>query len=107
MSKVLIRSYSSYGKGDNAELEKECAIENSKEARKQFLIEEDFLEMECYESIEKFISNEVNSISFVPDGDWDDPTGYFVEVVTKEEALEQAHNEYVDLVESISNMFDE
>lgn len=102
----MVQISRSFGKGDGEEVyvtQKISTIEELTAIIEDEGFEDDLTESEIQELFEKhqavYISND--------GGDWDDPTGFSVEVFTKEEKLKELEREYKAEVEKVEKLFAE
>lgn len=102
----MVQISRSFGKGDGEEViltKKFSTIEELQQILEDEGFEDDLAESEVQELFEKhqaiYISND--------GGDWDDPTGFSVEVFTKEEKLKALEREYKAEVEKVEKLFAE
>ena len=87
--KVLVEIYRTYGKGDGEELSERYVIEDTPEEREGVL--ESLWYDESYDSREDFINGTTDVFDFdCHGGDWDDPTGGYIYIYTKEDAIKRS-----------------
>lgn len=99
--KLLVSEYVTYAKGDGEELRDRYTIENTSEARKELL--DDIYYDDAYDSEKDFINGEIDSFQYNSyGGDWDDPTGGFITVETKEQVIKRIE----DFMEREKNSID-
>ena len=104
MVKKLVSIYYSYGKGSGEELRERYIIEDTRKAREEIV--EDYGEDDSYSSVESFYDGTDGSISFANHGgDWDEPTGVYIVIESKESALAYAESEYNEAINAIEHMF--
>lgn len=80
---VLVQQRFMWGKEVHDKIEGELVIENTKEGREKALAHFDFRLSDLYQP-EKFINGEEDDIFKANDGDWDEPTGIFLNIVHNE-----------------------
>lgn len=86
--KKMFEVYNTYGKSSGDEISFKSVLEDTQENRQSILdgINTDYPE----DSIEDFLNGKINSIGFYLDGgDWDEPTGCYVLVKTKEQLIQE------------------
>ncbi|WAX15494.1 hypothetical protein EG103P1_00030 [Enterococcus phage EG103P1] len=103
MVKKLFEVYVTYGKGDGEELRESWVAEDTPEERTHawaLTYADDW-----YESPDDFIAGYEDSITFYTSGDWDDPTGGWLQVQSYEEKREDLANEYDKEVKRLKKQF--
>lgn len=103
-NKAIADIYYTYGKGDGAELSGRIIIDNTAEGRTE-VFDEIYYDG-SYDSKEDFINGEINVFSF--DNyhfDWDDPTGGYIEVNTKEELINAARMKAENEIREVEYLF--
>lgn len=106
MSKVLVEIYNEYGKQDGDSLISSCVTEDTKEMRKELMEEWSWSDSDFYDNIDDFINGKENNISFgLSGGDWDDPTGREIVIITYEDKREQIEREYKEAIEQLNTQF--
>ena len=102
--KVLVREYVSYGNGDNDTLENEYVIEDTKENR--LVILDDFKHIDDWDNdTEDFVNGQIDYIGYYNYGEWDDPTGGFITISTREDVLKEIEEKYIKEKTNIIEMF--
>lgn len=106
MEKVLVTIENSYGKNDGHEVVDSFTIIDSKEAREELVDEYSWSRGDIWDSVDDFINGEQDTLDVeLTGGDWDEPTGRFISISTKEEALKAAQKTYETAVASIEHSF--
>lgn len=106
MTKKLFKVFHTYGKGSGDELAEEFVAEDNSSARQGLL--DDWCACADFYGVapEKFVSGESDYISFDRDGgDWDDPTGGYIQVTSYEDALENLPTSYNNKLERLQRQF--
>jgi hypothetical protein len=104
MGKVVVSIYHTYGKGDGEELSDRYIINNTKEEREGIF--ETFGYDEAVDNKKDFINGKIDQFSFDKfGGDWDEPTGGYILIDTKEELVSQAENNYKKELAKIDELF--
>lgn len=86
MSKVLVKIYNSYGKWSGEELQESFVDVDSPELRASLVDEWFWSKDDVFESIDNFVKGVSSSINGdLCGGDWDEPTGRQIVILTKEE----------------------
>lgn len=102
--KVLVREYTTYGKGDNETLVNEYVIEDTKENR--LVILDNFKYVDDWDNdSEDFVNGKIDYIGYYNYGDWDDPTGGFITISTREDVLKEIEEKYIKEKTNIIEMF--
>lgn len=106
MAKKLFQIYNFYGKYSGEELRDSVVLEDTRENREDLFDEHlsysDFSERDK----ENFLSGKADYFSGdLSGGDWDDPTGVEVAVLSKEEAINRANKAYQKELNKIENLF--
>lgn len=103
--KLLVSEYVFYGKGDGERFRGMYIIDDTSEAREE-LIESIYYD-DAYDSEEDFIDGEINTFSYGKHGgDWDDPTGGYITVSTKEDAINIIRERAEDEINRIEQLFE-
>lgn len=105
MAKVLYELFNTYGKGTGEELENHWVADDSEEARYEAILTAQADEI--WDDEEAFISGDSNVLSVHYSGDWDDPTGGFIQVTTYAEAARAIKDEMERSMRRLDEMFDE
>lgn len=106
--KKIVQVWNTYGKSSGEELERQYAFDDTTEERKEIIENtKEFEDSEFWseEDLDKFISGEDNSIRYTCDGDWDDPSGGFLKVLSLEDALREIDEEYLTNRQRIVDLF--
>lgn len=104
--KVLVTVENSYGKGSGDEVCDVFVTEDSKEKREELVEEFAWSPEDIWDDVDGFINGKQNSLDIdLVGGDWDEPTGRFISIRTKEEAIEIAQKEYNSEVTRIEYLF--
>lgn len=86
--KLLVSEYVSFGKGDGQELRDRYVINNTPEERQEII--DNIYYNETYDSEEEFVNGKSDMFQYDRyGGDWDEPTGGFIFVETKEQAIKR------------------
>lgn len=102
--KLIAEIYYSYGKGDGEELSERFVIEDTPEDRRD-LLDEVYYD-EAYENEDDFADGKTNVFSFDKyGGDWDEPTGGYIQVNTKSELIGDIQRKAEREIERIEGMF--
>lgn len=107
MANKLVSIYNSYGKNSGEELVERYIIEeDTPEVRKEIAEEWSWDVNDTADSLEKFYNGSHDAIEFyLYGGDWDDPTGRYITIESKDNALAEAELNYIRAVEAIEHMF--
>lgn len=105
MVKKLFEVYVTYGKGDGEELRESWVAEDTPEERLKALENECGWADEWYDNPLEFEGGQLDSISFSTYGDWDDPTGGWLQVRSYEEKREELADEYDKEVTRLKKQF--
>lgn len=104
--KVVVEIFVTYGKSDGEELRDRFLIDDTREGRLEALDA-----IGWYDTIDnkdRFVEGRGRSFFFDLDGgDWDDPTGGYIIVSTKDQLVEEAKIKYNREIESIERLFKE
>ena len=102
--KVMVDIYFTYGKGDGDELYERFIINNTAKERQEVLDEISF--DHSMETEEEFTHGEVDSFTFGRyGGDWDEPTGGYIVVNTKEELIDSIKQDVENEIANIKKKF--
>lgn len=105
MVKKLFEVYVTYGKGDGEELRESWVAEDTPENRAAYLDDLCYSD-EFADSESNFIDGKNNIMNFYCyGGDWDDPTGGWLQVSSYEEKREDLANEYDKEVKRLKKQF--
>lgn len=105
MNKVLVDIYYTYGKGDGEELCDRFIIDLAKESREDIF--DRFQYDESYDDKEAFLKGEIDIFSFVIyGGDWDDPTGGYVVINSKDELIDSIKRKADQEIAEVEKMFE-
>ncbi len=106
MSKVLVDIYYTYGKGDGEELGERFILDLAKESREDIF--DCFGYDEIYDDKEAFLKGDIDTFSFGRyGGDWDDPTGGFVVVNSKDELIKNIKQKTEREISEVEKLFGE
>lgn len=106
MVKKLFEVYVTYGKGDGEELRYSWVVEDTPEERLRALEDECGWADEWDEDPIEFEEGQIDTIGFSTyGGDWDDPTGGWLQVRSYEEKREELANEYDNEVKRLKKQF--
>lgn len=103
MTKKLFEIYVTYGKGSGEELYESWVAEDTPEERTHALAltyADDW-----YESTDDFITGHEYSISFSMSGDWDDPTGGWLQVRSYNDVIDELQMEYLRKSREVKKQF--
>ena len=103
--KVIARFYATYGKMDGEELVDGFIGDDSKEFRKELLdnISYDY----AFDSEEEFINGKIDSFTYeYHGGDWDDPTGGYIVIRTKQELIDAIKKRAAEEIKEIEESFE-
>lgn len=104
IEKAIVDIYFTYGKGDGAELSERFVINNTTEEREEIF--DNFSYDDSYDSKKDFINGGRDVFQFSKyGGDWDEPTGGYVEINTKSELISAAKKKVQDEIEDIEKLF--
>lgn len=106
MTKKLFEVFNTYGKGSGDELAEAFVAEDNSSARQGIL--DDWCAYADFYGVapEKFVSGESDHISFDRDGgDWDDPTGGYIQVTSYEESVAALTSYYSTEIEKLNLLF--
>lgn len=106
MTKKLFKIFHTYGKGSGDELAEAFVAEDNSSARQGIL--DDWCAYADFYGVapEKFVSGESDHISFDRDGgDWDDPTGGYIQITSYEDAVENLTASYNNELEQLQRQF--
>lgn len=106
--KKIVQVWNTYGKSSGEELERQYTFDDTPKEREKVIADAKVFEGSEFwseEDLDKFISGEDNSISYTCDGDWDDPSGGFLKVLSLEEALRELEEEYLTNRQKIVDLF--
>src|SRR5690625_4131022 len=102
--KVIARFYATYGKMDGEELVDGFIGEDSKEFRKEMLRTLGSYD-DAHDSADEIINGEIDSFTYASyGGDWDDPTGGYIVIYTKQElsnAIEEKASKEIAEIEKL------
>jgi len=102
--KVVVDVYYTYGKHSGEELSDRLIIKNNKEERSELF--DTFSFDEAIDSKDDFINGESNFFGFDKfGGDWDEPTGGFIVVSTKEALIEEIKEEASREIAEVEKLF--
>lgn len=102
--KLLVEIYFTYGKSSGDELYDRFIINNSTMDRESIF--ECFSYDDAHGSWEDFVNGDSDYFSFdIYGGDWDDPTGGYVEVHTKDEMIDKIQREARMEIEKVEALF--
>lgn len=103
--KAIVDIYYTYGKGDGDELGERFVINNTPEEREEIF--EDLNYDYVHDSKESFIGGKIDVFTFDRyGGDWDEPTGGYVTVNTKDELINEVEKKAQDEVARIEKLFE-
>lgn len=103
--KVIARFYVTYGKMDGEEHRDDIVGIDSEEFRKE-LLDEIYFD-DAYDSEDEFINGDINSFTYGSYyGDWDDPTGGFIVIYTKQELIREIEKKASEELAAIERMFE-
>lgn len=103
--KLLVRIYSTYGKGDGEELCEQYDINDTKEERQDVVDSVSF--GRSYDA-EGFIEGRLDEFAFDRyGGDWDEPTGGYVVAYTRDGLIESIKSEAQREIDRINKLFEE
>lgn len=105
MVKKLFEVYVTYGKDSGEELRDHWVTEDTPEERLKALEDECGFADEWDEDPVEFEEGQIDTIGFSTYGDWDDPTGGWLQVRSYEEKREELADEYDREVEWLKNQF--
>lgn len=106
MTKKLFKIFHTYGKSSGDELAEEFVAKDNSSSRQGLL--DDWCACADFYGVapEKFVSGESDYISFDRDGgDWDDPTGGYIQVTSYEEAVAALTSYYSTEIEKLNLLF--
>jgi|SRR5690625_1433560 len=102
--KVLAEVYFTYGKGDGEELSERFVIEDTPEARRDLL--DGVYYDDTYENEDDFANGKSNVFSFERHGgDWDEPTGGYIAVSTKDDLISEIKDKAEKEIDRINDLF--
>ena len=105
MVKKLFEVYVTYGKGDGEELRESWVAEDTPENRAEYLDDLCYSD-EFADSESNFVDGKSNIMRYYCDGgDWDDPTGGWLQVRSYEEKREELAAEYDKEVKRLKKQF--
>lgn len=105
MVKKLFEIYVTYGKGDGEELRDSWVAEDTPEERLKAMDDECGWADEWNDDPADFEGGQIDGIGFIAYGDWDDPTGGWLQVSSYEEKREDLANEYDKEVKRLKKQF--
>lgn len=105
MVKKLFEVYVTYGKDSGQELYSSWLAEDTPEEREKAVQEETYWSDDWLDSPEQFVDGGTDTIRFASWGDWDDPTGGWLQVQSYEEKLEDLASEYDKEVKRLKKQF--
>lgn len=106
VSKVLVREYVSFGKGDGEELRDQYLINDTPEERKN-IIDNTYYDY-THVSAEDFIEGKSDVFDYESfGGDWDDPTGGYIILQSKEDVINTVTGVYNRELYEIERLFKE
>ena len=106
MSKVLVKIYNSYGKWSGKELQESFVDVDSPELRASLVDEWFWSKDDVFESIDNFVKDVSSSIyGDLVGGDWDEPTGREIVILTKEEQSQIIFDTYQSDLAELEHMF--
>ena len=106
MSKVLVKIYNSYGKWSGKELLESFVDVDSPELRASLVDDYFWSKDDVFESIDNFVKGVSSSIYGGSDGgDWDEPTGREIVILTKEEQSQIIVDTYQSDLAELEHMF--
>ena len=106
MERLLVTIESTYGKHSGEEVDERFIIKDTREEREHLLDEWVWDKGNIQDNMEDFLSGKINSVyADLVGGDWDEPTGRYIFLQTKEEALEYEKDKYEGAVNSIEQFF--
>lgn len=104
--KIVVGIYFTYGKGDGDELYERFVTDNTPEGRKSIF--EYISYDDSFDSKDDFISGKIDFFSFENyGGDWDEPTGGYIVVNTKDELIKNIKKKAEEEILEIENLFNE
>lgn len=102
--KAIVDIYYTYGKGDGDELGERFIINNTTEEREEIF--ESFGYDDAYDNKEDLINGKTDTFQFGRyEGDWDEPTGGYVEISTKSELIDSIEKKAQDEIANIEKLF--
>ena len=105
MNKVLVDIYYTYGKGDGEKLGERFILDLAKESREDIF--DCFRYDESYDDKEAFLKGEIDIFSFDKyDGDWDEPTGGYVVINSKDELIDSIKRKADQEIAEVEKMFE-
>lgn len=105
MVKKLFEVYVTYGKNSGEELRESWIAEDTPEERLKALENECGWADEWFDDPVDFEDGKIDTISFSTYGDWDDPTGGYLQVISYEEKREELADEYDREVRRLKKLF--
>lgn len=105
MVKKLFEIYVTYGKGDGEELRESWVAEDTPEERLKAMEDECGWADDWDAGTSDFEDGKIDYIGFITQGDWDDPTGGWLQVRSYEEKREELADEYDKEVKQLKKQF--
>lgn len=107
--KKIFEVYRGYGRGHgklDVELDSMIVKEDTLENREKIL-EDEFGGWDDFIDKKSFLSGESDSVSCMRDGcDWDEAIRGYIEVITKEEKLEEIRKQYEGDIDEVARLFE-
>lgn len=105
MDKKLFEIYATYAKDSGEELHSSWVAEDTPEERLKALEDECGWSDEWFDDPVDFEDGKIDTIRFSTYGDWDDPTGGWLQVQSYEEKREELADEYDKEVKRLKKLF--
>lgn len=106
MTKKLFEIYVTYGKGSGEELDKSWVAEDTPEERLKALEDGCVWADEWDEDPADFEEGQISTIGFSSYGDWDDPTGGYLRVVSYNDKMGELQSEYLSHSRAVKKLFE-
>lgn len=105
MAKKLFEIYVTYAKDSGEELHSSWVAEDTPEERLKALEDECGWADEWDEDPADFEEGEISTIGFSTYGDWDDPTGGYLRVVSYDDKMRELQAEYLSHSRAVKKLF--